>query len=275
MENNPVEPNDIYEIPTKLYKYQSIGCGSHTLENLRNGQIWFSKPDKLNDPFDCAIHFNIKGTTEEYLELYKILVNGLTEPRKLEKIKEVESTFLTNGNINSAFKAHTNEVQLKANLKNINDHNSQMGVACFSETFDNILMWSHYANGHKGLCLEFDTNSLPFQDREKLHHVIYSDSFPTLKPAAVFQNTYIPIDSLITKSKDWVYEREWRLIKDKGDSALEYDPRALTAIYFGCSMPDDQIKQICSTNAKSAACLFKMRRSDIEFNLIQEKYHCM
>lgn len=30
------------------------------------------------------------------------------------------------------------------------------GIYCFTKSEDNILMWSHYANEHKGICLEFD-----------------------------------------------------------------------------------------------------------------------
>jgi hypothetical protein len=31
----------------------------------------------------------------------------------------------------------------------------EVGVLCFSEKYDNILMWSHYAKSHTGLCVEF------------------------------------------------------------------------------------------------------------------------
>ena len=44
---------------------------------------------------------------------------------------------------------------------------SQRGVACFTTELNNILMWSHYADGHKGFCLEFDTNFFKFQQSTK------------------------------------------------------------------------------------------------------------
>ena len=37
-------------------------------------------------------------------------------------------------------------------------------VSCFSEVNDSIVIWSHYANNHKGFCLEYDFKSLGFND---------------------------------------------------------------------------------------------------------------
>lgn len=60
-------------IPPKLYKYQSLVTGSHTLENLRPGKMWFSQPYLLNDPFDCSIPFTLDETDGEYQELFEKL----------------------------------------------------------------------------------------------------------------------------------------------------------------------------------------------------------
>ncbi len=34
-------------------------------------------------------------------------------------------------------------------------------VACFSQNYNNFLMWSHYASGHTGICLEFEVDADP------------------------------------------------------------------------------------------------------------------
>jgi len=266
----------VNNISKKLYKYHV--CSIEALQNLSQNKLWFSKPGRFNDPFDCAIPFNIDGSEKEYLELYNNLVNRLTEPGRLDKIKEVESRYLTDGKPNLAFKHHTNEVQLKGNLELIKSKFSQMGVACFSEKLDDILMWSHYANGHRGFCLEFDTYCEPFQniDNIQIQKVIYSDSYPLLSPAAVTETKYMPIEPLITKSTDWKDEKEWRLLMSpEGDPSFKYELKTLTAIYFGCSMPDEQIELICTILSKPTPNLYKMQQSNTEFKLISVPYQCL
>src|ERR1700690_3587064 len=120
-------------------------------------------------------------------------------------------------------------------------------------------MWSHYADGHRGLCLEFDTIYLPFNDPQKLKKVIYSNDRPVLNPVEFLIKDRIEITPLITKSKKWKYEKEWRLITRNGNTAIEYNSRALTGIYFGCSMLDDQKRKIATMPANSAAHLYQIK----------------
>jgi hypothetical protein len=53
------------------------------------------------------------------------------------------------------------------------------GVCCFTTDNRNPLMWSHYADGHKGFCLEFDTQKCKLLS-EKLFPVTYSDEYPIM-----------------------------------------------------------------------------------------------
>lgn len=135
-------------------------------------------------------------------------------------------------------------------------------------------MWAHYANGHRGFCLEFDTSYKPFLETQKIHLVNYDNSYPHFSPMIIIESGYIPIDPLITKSKHWIYENEWRIIIDVGNSFIEYDPKSLTAIYFGCLMPSPQIHQICSVLDQSITSLYKMRRSEDKFEIIPAHFHC-
>ena len=105
-------------IPLKIYKYQSLAPGTHTLENLKASRIWFAKPGLLNDPFDCAIPFTTtQGTDKDYQELYIMLADMLAEPDRLEKINAFEGEYLTGGQPNTAFRAHVKKVQQIENLK--------------------------------------------------------------------------------------------------------------------------------------------------------------
>lgn len=45
-------------------------------------------------------------------------------------------------------------------------------MTCMTETYDNILMWSHYANSHKGICIEYDVKKLLTQ-KNAFNYYIY------------------------------------------------------------------------------------------------------
>ena len=41
-------------------------------------------------------------------------------------------------------------------LEEAKEQTRELGVVCLSEINNNILMWSHYAQGHAGFCIEFE-----------------------------------------------------------------------------------------------------------------------
>jgi len=101
----------------------------------------------------------------------------------------------------------------------------KMAVTCFSEDGDNLLLWAHYASNHAGMCLTFEIDEPP----RNLWKVEYSEMFPDLdlKVECDFHKY------LVTKGKSWEYEKERRLIFEKGVGHYEY-PGRLTEITFGC-----------------------------------------
>ena len=52
-------------VPDRLYKYQPPT--EHAIQNLRNRQLWFGKPCRFNDPFDCAIRIDRRDVTDSEL----------------------------------------------------------------------------------------------------------------------------------------------------------------------------------------------------------------
>jgi hypothetical protein len=78
------------------------------------------------------------------------------------------------------------------------------GVLCFSERWDDILQWSHYADRHRGVCLGFDVAGSPAKFG-KVRYVSEKDPRPE-KPDQAFIWR-----SLTSKFRDWAYEREWRV----------------------------------------------------------------
>lgn len=109
---------------------------------------------------------------------------------------------------------------------------SKRGVSCFAEVPDNLLMWSHYSDHHKGFCLEFRTDLDPFP---KAFKVKYSARMPAfdLEPMLCSKDFDQVLDLFCTKSIDWQYEREWRCIHNEVGTAYTYETEALTGVYFG------------------------------------------
>jgi len=98
-------------------------------------------------------------------------------------------------------------------------------VCCFTTNPMNELMWGHYGNSNKGVCLEFDFSKSP-EILDKLHPVKYDDNFPKIDSI-----DDLP-EALLTKRTAWIDEQEWRVISNKG-GGKSFNKKSLTTIYFG------------------------------------------
>ncbi len=142
-----------------------------------------------------------------------------------------------NGVMNDAYEGFP-EISADRSYYNINRLNDMAYITCFSEEKNNILMWGHYAQGHEGLCLEYDfvklTNDL-LGIRNHLFPVVYRDRRPfkrdidslirskkALDMAIEEEYEYDGEEALddvlplfLTKADKWKYEKEWRVIYTK------------------------------------------------------------
>jgi Protein of unknown function (DUF2971) len=91
-----------------------------------------------------------------------------------------------------------------------------MGVVCFSDTIEDPILWSHYADHHRGVALEVEYLDVP-----SLYRVEYSNDRPTVDASRLadtqgMKDYLMPIvRSLFTrKSSSWAYEREYRAFVD-------------------------------------------------------------
>lgn len=121
------------------------------------------------------------------------------------------------------------------------------GISCFSQSDSKLLMWSHYADSHKGVCLTFDIQKdLPFFSNP--YEVVYPDEYPVIDPFIDNNRNELKM-FLATKSKEWAYEEEVRIIKERHHhpeyrKSIRFNPEALTEIKFGYKSSDEQIKTI-------------------------------
>jgi hypothetical protein len=207
-----------------LYKYESINILS--LRNLKNAQIFFNAPINFNDPFE---------------------VSGSISTNKTQ-YKKILSHYQKNADTNNAPTKETIDAVLKKDFENEQKkflHNN--GCYCLSKINNNILMWSHYADKHKGMCLEFKTSAMPTQIVEKMREVKYSNKQPTICPMCVILDCKCsdPLAPLYTKFKDWKYEQEVRMFHTDSNTLYGYGVEALEAVYFGVKTDETDRENVC------------------------------
>lgn len=116
-------------------------------------------------------------------------------------------------------------------------------------------MWAHYADSHKGFCIEYDLDILLREKKNNLHllDVTYSKLPPKITIEEFVKTTDLSVIKLLqqlvgTKSQKWSYEEEVRIISDSIGNQ-PYDFRAVKSIYFGLRMADKQ-KDVIMTRLK-------------------------
>ena len=243
--------------PPRLYKYQPFNA--QTLTNLQRASIWFSAPINVNDPYDCAawvVQADEIGEVD-FARLTKY-VSG-RDPALTARLTPAE---LRESFVRSAHRAYDERRTTQR---------EQRGIACFSATVTDIMMWSHYADGHRGFCLEFDTAQLPFN---KALEVSYVDAPPRLNPVDVLvedpsddKNDTLLRAFVLTKARCWSYEQEWRLMHKEPSKLYGYGNGPLAGIYFGAEMPFAH-KEILSLLTRGASIqLHEMQRDPRSFTL--------
>lgn len=110
----------------------------------------------------------------------------------------------------------------------------KIGLACFTETYENVLMWSHYAGNYTGICLSYDTQDLisGLPDSVKLVRLSYVDEPPVIYPDHVRNTQNAAVRILSQKKYNWAYEREWRILGPIGKIEIGR-VQAVKEIYFG------------------------------------------
>ena len=119
------------------------------------------------------------------------------------------------------------------------------------DTVSNVLMWSHYADEHKGFCIKYKF-SKDFQRTEarcttRFKKIIYHDRS---QPLDLMIDTMDTNKALCMKLDDWKYENEVRLITYYPDVEGKYLPIRLDEdsfieeIYFGYLCPEETIKTV-------------------------------
>lgn len=229
-------------------------------DTILNNRLYFSSPSSFNDPFDCKILPSFDGTSEqqrahvEHLAELKFGSRTTDEARSMIDSALADPLFFDRGY--ASFQAQSV---------------GELGVYCLSERFDDILMWSHYADAHRGICLILAASQM-YADLS-LEPVVYpaDNAYPNIN---FFTSTMMQQAEavLLTKAKHWEYEREWRVIDTTGNGWHEIQPEWLLGIIFGCETPPARMTEIRTLAQQRALSLkfFQARKKHREFALAIE-----
>jgi hypothetical protein len=231
-----------------VYKYRDLNPNTDKI--FETSKLWFSNPSDFNDPFDCQVIVDTKNSEDEIANFLKQNALGMSSV-DVKKFSRLWSKNPTEWN-----KIVSNKIHKSANEK---------GVCTFASNNNNILIWSHYTNSHKGICLKFDiladTNffSVPF-------HVQYSKDYPYYNHLK--DNSQLVKYLMQTKADIWQYEGEVRVVKLTA-GAYEFKKESLKEICFGCNCTKDDIDRVkSSVNTNNFNVVFtKAAKAATQFSL--------
>jgi len=155
----------------------------------------------------------------------------------LESFKKTQG-FITNEDFNKYNKTITgNPGRFSLILENLR---KTVGVCCFSAVDDNLIMWSHYAENHKGILLKFDVSELQ-KVFSNIKTVVYTNKIKQIDYEDSPENL---ISKLLTrKSTHWKSEKEIRIIVKKSGH-YSFPKNALKEIRFGLKCDHYQEKDV-------------------------------
>ncbi|HLH55678.1 MAG TPA: DUF2971 domain-containing protein [Verrucomicrobiae bacterium] len=272
------------KIPPKIFKY----VGPERIDIIKHLTVRFTQPSCCNDPFEAQTC--IEGLEDESLlreqmeridrEKYRthVLRNGPILAGTFEEFRK-----LIGSDYDAAIKA------VKADLSGSRQRAAAatrtfwdtLGLLSLTETENNILMWAHYTDGHKGMLLEFDpAHSFlkppdcdhPNPDERQndiqfgaMAPVTYSTKRPRRRLGEQFR-----IADFFTKSPQWGYEHEWRVIQLLERSHTQKQtPGGMVHLF---TIPPECVRRVvigCCMGAQNRAELLKAIRSNAQLKHVQ------
>jgi len=214
--------------PQFLYKFRALdGASAHyTSEIIRKRSLWFSKPLSFNDPFDCVPVVSTAATDAEfkaYLDrLYKKHNPTMSREQRRASIGEI---------MKDPKRRHDSSFVKEIVRETVDRAVNSAGVLSLSSRFDHVLMWSHYASSHSGICLRFKLREESWL--KNAQKVIYSPDRPIIN---IVKDEAMEMQrkAILVKADFWSYEEEWRVVDPvMGAGAHDFNPPDLDGIIFG------------------------------------------
>jgi len=235
----------------RLYHYERF-CPKYLTDMLAEQHFHLSNPSKFNDPWDsCPCFDTTQADDPAYrarcIRFIRGFVPHLPDSERLQYEAMIQAD---------------RRLFVKA-LQTFGDALRSVVVArfrtyCLTPKADMPLMWSHYADHHRGICLEFDTSEPLFGNAVKVEYQMTLPAIDILN-----QTDEASFRPLVTKSPDWCYENEYRIVARHQNAAenapshfpittddfLPLNPGALIGIILGCRAEVNAIMALVTQHA--------------------------
>jgi hypothetical protein len=260
----------------KQYFFKFYGAET-ALKIIESSSLQWSSPLSFNDPFDTQTGLIGKVDVGQFSDRF---VNSL---RSIVFDEELPKYFNRKNRLHAAVEAlrlnrdRTSAAEILDGLAagareagegledhfrkfsdTLRDNISNAWVFCLTDTIDNVVMWSHYADHHRGVAFKLicvKEIDHPFLIAKKMEYV---DCYPQAGNDFELADHFSGVSEIdmanmawriaYAKHRDWSYEREWRSYIPKLDQRnkdqtllIPQDSRVFGEIYLGCRM-DPQIR---------------------------------
>lgn len=260
---------------TSFFKYMTARTASLVLSNQI---LRWSSPLIFNDPFDVPRELLPNVSPQELVsavarqhlklieqppedtshltlrlqELVEIVKNGLEDSSREEIVKNLK------GNIEASDATDASLVALRTIWS---EYLPDLRILCLTDSPSHMAMWYHYADSYSGAVFEFACDETLDSAWIEAKPVAYPDR----KPGVYTQDGWAELltlrnefavnkmlhTSVFTKSPDWSYEQEWRVVTVKRPTDIghftdySFDPRELVTVFLGPRISDnDKIKLV-------------------------------
>lgn len=232
---------DVRNSPEPKYLYKYTPFSSNSLGPLCRTEVFYSDPEKFNDPFDSKLFIHNDVGDEFYTKLWIQVLSKITTRVEIQNIHAkaaYESSEYGSWKSNETAKTVYESCVLDAIKGIFFQKMKRKGVLSLAEKWNCPLMWSHYGDQHKGICMEYR-----LQGRQKkiaIDKVNYDSSRKVclseickflLSDSDDSRNKLIQM-IYYNKAKEWRYEKEWRVLYQQPGVAGSA-PFLLNAIHFG------------------------------------------
>ena len=261
MTTQPLLTDDSTMTPSILYKYRSWKNEYHQ-KILTQNKLYFSSPEGFNDPFDNSIPIRYdKLTDKQHLDGYfKYLTQHRPDLSRAEKRKIARERV----NYINTPKGYAEVIESQRRSRN------SAGIFSLTKYKNNLLMWSHYGNNHRGFCIGFYTKGLTSKEKwpTPFLKVKYEKEYPNIQYSDPSNERIIR--SIVTKSKDWKYEKEYRSIWiNSANTEFSIQDTDIAEVILGCKMDNTYKEEIKAALKKKRIKIpvFQAKMKKQEFGL--------
>lgn len=252
---------------SSLFRFSAFSQPEQYLQHLfLDAKLYHPLPAELNDPFEAKPFFRWPDRPNKVREMRDHLVRvAKGEGHSKKSAQRIIARGFRNPNALKEAIAISTKRTFASNR-----------ICSFTGSKENLLFWAHYADSHRGFCVEYDATLLPIK---YAFRVKYSKQYPEARYPAPTDNRML--EPLLTKSSEWAYEEEYRLILNPSATmqppndgkSMILSGREVTNIYFGALAEESNKKKLRSLLEQGpfTPSFWQAKLSESEFRLEFER----